>query len=227
MIKSGKINVQFNYNGSLYNIISDKDELFGSIFKRFQDTIGNYTKKFDYYDNGFLEPQMKLNEKNIANCPIYRVNVVTVNEVIGGDCFSMNFTDLSKQIYEEHYFSDSAPSYRRVTQGINIYGICKSKKCKIYKKEVIAPLKGVKKFNLIKERDDLECPECGGVISPKTVGFYYCEYNVKGCKFENKETKPFEFNGKASNKDSIQYYSPEKNGETTIVELIIEVTKFL
>ena len=72
---SEKINVLFNYKGILYPIQSDKDELFGSIFKRFQDTIGDYTKKFDYYDNGFLEPQMKLNEKNITNCPIYRVDV--------------------------------------------------------------------------------------------------------------------------------------------------------
>ena len=224
---SEKINVHFIYNGSKYNILSEKDQLFGSLFKRFQDTIGDYTTKFDYYSDGFLEPQMKLNEKNLHDSYYFTVNVVSVGDVISGSDFVLNFTDLGKQIYEEHYFSESAPSYRYVTQGINIYGICIRKRCKLYGKEAIVPLKGVKKFNLIEERENLECPECGAVISPKTVGFYYCEYNVKGAKYENKKTEPFEFKGKAANKNSIQYYNPDKNGKTTLAELIIEVTKFL
>ena len=60
--------------------------------------------------------------------------------------FSFRFTDISKQITEEHYFSDEAPSYRIVTRGINIYGICKFKKCCAYNEEVIVPLENVEFF---------------------------------------------------------------------------------
>jgi hypothetical protein len=44
---------------------------------------------------------------------------------LSGGMMPLKFTDVSKQIQEEHYFSDGAPSYRIVTQGINIYGICR------------------------------------------------------------------------------------------------------
>ena len=146
---------------------------------------------------------------------------------ITGGNFSMLFTDISKQIYEEHYFSDKAPSYRIVCQGINIYGICKVKKCLANKKEVVVPLRKIKKFNLIQQKEDLECPECGGNIIPKTLGFFLCKYKVKMKKYENGEIKSFEFEGESPKKDCIQYYNPDKNGETTIVELIIEITKDL
>jgi hypothetical protein len=139
----------------------------------------------------------------------------------------MKFTDISKQISEQIYFSSTAPSYRKVTKGINICGICKYKKCNAYNKEVIAPLENVKIFNLIDERENLECPECGALIVPKTLCFYLCEYKIKGRKLDNEKLDKFEFNGKANKKDSAQYYSPDKNGETKITELIIEIIKYL
>ena len=144
-----------------------------------------------------------------------------------GGILSLKFSDMSKQITEEHIFSNKAPSYRLVTRGINIYGICKVKKCEAYKKEVIHPLRKIVKFDLIKEKEDLECPKCGGNITPKTVGFHLCEYRVTGKKYFDDKIESFEFEGKAENKNSIQYYNPDKNGETTLIELIIEITKYL
>ena len=111
----------------------------------------------------------------------------------------MNFTDLSKQIYEEIYFSSSAPSYRRVSKGINICGICKCKKCDAYKQEVVVPKENVKEFNLINERDNIECPICGSIIASKTLCFYLCEYKIKGRKVVNNGLEEFEFSKKASN----------------------------
>ena len=108
-----------------------------------------------------------------------------------------------------------------MSQGKNIYGICKVKKFVAYKKEVIHPLK-IKKFDLIKEKEDLECPECGGNIVPKTIGFHLCKYRVTGKKYGSDKIETFEFERKAENKNSIQYYYPDKNGETTLIELIIE-----
>jgi hypothetical protein len=80
---------------------------------------------------------------------------------------------------------------------------------------------------LIENKDDLECPECRGYVIPKTLGFYLCEYIVNGEKIDGKKPKSFQFTGKAESQDSIQYYIPEENGETLIIELIIEITKYL
>ena len=41
--------------------------------------------------------------------------------------------------------------------------------CKACKKEIVVPIK--KKINLIKEKDELFCPECESIIIPKTVCF--------------------------------------------------------
>ena len=139
----------------------------------------------------------------------------------------MNFTDLSKQIYEQLYFSSSAPSYRKITKGINICGTFKFKKCIAYNEEVIVPLNGVRTFNLIDERENLECPECGALIVPKTLCFYLCEYKIKGRKINNEKLDKFEFIGKADKEESAQYYSPDRNGETKITELIIEIMDYL
>jgi len=171
-----------------------------------------------FYSNGEkLNLEMNLNQIHSNSIEAYEAE-----EVMGG-LYSLNFTDVSKQIHEEHYFSDDAPSYRTVTQGINIYGICKVKKCNAYRNEVIVPKIGEKKFDLINDFEDLECPECGGTIIPKTLGFHLCKYKVSGKKFINDKSEPFKFEGKAENKDSIQYFNPDKNGETMLVELKIEV----
>ena len=79
----------------------------------------------------------------------------------------------------------------------------------------------------MKEKDDLECPECGGIIIPKTLGFHLCEYKIEGTKFIDKKGEDFEIKGKAENANSIQYFNPDKNGEIMIVKLVIEITKDL
>ena len=154
------------------------------------------------------------------------IKAVQLDQVTGGG-LSLNFTDLSKNIYEEHYFSKAAPYYRIVSKGINVYGICKGKKCKLYNKEVICPLKEKKFFDLLKEKDDLECPICGSLIIAKTLGFFSCEYRIKGKKCENDKITPFELRDKANNKNSIRYFNPDKNGSAMFIELIAEVIEFL
>ena len=80
-----------------------------------------------------------------------------------------------------------------------------------------------KKFDLIKEKDNLECPECKGVVFPKTLGFHLCKYKVSVKVFLNGMIEPFEFEGKAENENSVQYFNPDENGEVMVVELKIEV----
>ena len=216
----------FYYDGDIYLLYCDEDELMSSIIKKFKEKSKTENIEFYFISNGkVLNPENKINQLNF-NLNFNRIDVYKEREMKGG-VLSLKFSDLSKQITEEHFFSEKAPSYRYVTRGINIYGICKVKKCEAYKKEVIHRLKNIKKFDLIKEKEDLECPKCGGNITPKTVGFHLCEYRVKGKKYYDDKIEPFEFEGKAENKNSIQYYNPDKNGETTLIELIIEITKYL
>ena len=84
----------------------------------------------------------------------------------------------------------------------------------------------ITKFNLIKERIYLKCPLCKGLIEPKTIAFYLCSYKVKGKNIENDKIKSFEFFNKTSNKGTVQYYNPIKNGKTLIMELIIEIINY-
>ena len=72
----------------------------------------------------------------------------------------------------------------------------------------------------------MKCPSCRGLFEPKTVGFYLCNYKIKGKNYEKDNVKSFEFQGKATNKKSIQYYDPIANGKTVVIELIIEITDF-
>ena len=140
----------------------------------------------------------------------------------------MMFTDLSKNKTIELGFSKNAPSYRKVTKGINIFGICNYKKCKAFKKEVVVMIKNKKKINLIKEREELLCPECEVQINPKTVGFYLCKFQISGKKVENDVIKQFKNPpDEAVNKKSIKYFDPDLNGEVMISELLIEVLEYL
>ena len=217
-----KKNVRIKYNSESYNVICETDESLSSVFEKFKKQSGMENQNLYFISEGKrLNPEIKLNQINIS-----WIDAHNEKNIIGGT-YGLNFTDVSKDVHEEHYFSDKAPSYRIVTQGINIYGICKGKKCAAYKKEVVVPLKNIKKFDLMKEKDDLECPECGGIIIPKTLGFHLCEYKIEGTKFIDNKGENFEIKGKAENKNSIQYFNPDKNGETMIVKLVIEITKDL
>ena len=139
----------------------------------------------------------------------------------------MMFTDASKNKTREIKFSEDAPSYRGITKGINIFGICNFKKCKAYKEEVVVNVKK-KKLDLIKERDELFCPECEATIIPKTVGFFLCKFVIYGKKLENGKEESFRNKeDEANNKYSVKYFDPELNGEVMVTELIIEVLEYL
>ena len=220
--KIEKSNITLKFKGKTYNVVCDKDESFSSIFEKLKNRIGMKDKNVNFISDGRkLNSEMKLNQ--ILST---RIEAYETENTMGG-FYPISFTDVRKQVHEEHYFSNTAPSYRIVTQGINIYGICRGKKCKAYKKEVIVPQRGRKKFDLIKEKKDLECPECGGIIEPKTLGFHLCKYKISGKVIFNDQSEPFEFEGKAENENSVQYFNPDKNGKTMIVKLIIEITKDL
>ena len=213
-----KTNIALKFRGKIYNVVCDRNESFSSIFEKLKNRIGMKDQNLNFTLNGKkIKSEMKLDDLDYISIEAYETMSAR------GGLYPVNFTDVRKKVHEEHYFSDTAPDYRTVTKGINIYGICKGNNCIAYKKEVVVPQKKKKKFDLIKEKDNLECPECKGVVIPKTLGFHLCKYKISGKVFINGMVDPFEIKGKAENKNSVQYFNPDENGEIMVVELKIEV----
>ena len=217
--------LKFKYDSQDYLLDCNPNDSFSLIFEKFRQKAGINNSNLTFaYKIIILKPEMKLSEIKAKNNSI--IKVIENQSILGGG-MPINFTDLSKNIHEEIYFSKTAPNYRIVCKGINIEGICKSKKCEAFKKKVIVPLKNKEKFDLIEERDELECPICENLIVPKTVLFHLCKYKIKGKKIENDINSPFEFSGVAESKNSTTYFNPDENGGTLISELKIEVIKYL
>lgn len=233
------INNEKNQNQNILNIYFEDtfrrkvflkcniNEYLSSLFRKYIQSTKKYNQNLIFLFNGStLNYKNKLSQIGIRNGE--KITVVDNGNLKGGGGggFSLKFSDLSKQIYEEMGFSDDAPIYRYVGNGINICGECKFENCVAYNLEVIVPLNQIRKFNLVKERENLKCPLCKSLINPKTVAFYLCGYKVKGKNYENDVIKSFEFYGKADKENVVQYYSPIKNGETLVIELIIEIINY-
>lgn len=77
------------------------------------------------------------------------------------------FADVSQQNYEEIYFNYHDEKFKNVSKGINLFGTCVNTKCIKYKKEVIAPLKNIKRLDFINELDKKKCPFCETYILSK------------------------------------------------------------
>jgi len=220
-----EIQIFLRYENKILRYACKIDESLSSVSEKFKKDSGYSNYKLEFLLHGkILDEKKTLKEMNIPNTSFIDVGIA--NEVIGGGV-PIKFTDVSKNMYIEQKFSKKAPKYKIASKGINVIGICKGRKCKAYNEAVIFPLKEKSNFNLIEEKDDLVCPRCGNLMVPKTLGFYLCEYKIKGKKCENDKIIPFDLEDKANNKDSIKYFDPEKSGNTILIKLIVEVTKFL
>ena len=218
------INIYFDDGESKKTpIVASPNELLSSLFTRYIHSTRKYNRNlFFIFGLRLLNPNMTIAQAGLNNFNTIRVND-SCSKLTGGGGFSLKFTDLSKQIHQDCYFTNNAPIWRNVSQGINIFGNCKCENCIANEQEVIVPLENMSRIDLIREKENLKCPMCKGLIEPKTVGFFLCEYNVRGKNFENGIIKPFEFKGIASSNNSFKYYDPVKNGETIVIELIIEI----
>ena len=203
-----------------------KDEKVSDVIQRYRVKFcdNEPTKKF-IFNAKALNLNLTVAEVGLVNNA--NIFVVSTKGIKGAGGIPLMFTDLSKNKTKEIGLSKKAPSYRKVAKGINIFGICNFKKCKAYKKEVVVRIKK-KKLDLIKERDELFCPECEATIIPKTVGFYLCKFMIYGKKLVDDQVERFEKEeDEANKKDSLKYFDPELNGEVTVIELIFEVLEYL
>jgi hypothetical protein len=136
--------------------------------------------------------------------------------------FSFQFLNVTQNILEEKNVSENF-AFGKVTKGINIYGICKFKKCQAYQKEVIISLKGKETFKMANEINNLECPICNGIIRPYNIGFKFCEFLIEGKIIEDNEIKSFQISGESRNPNIIKKFDSNRCGMITFIELNIKV----
>ena len=135
-----------------------------------------------------------------------------------GSGIPINFIDVENSKVQKLNFSKSAPEWRYVKKGLNLFGICQNKSCKAFKKEVIFNgereiIKGIinEKFNLQENIENIICPICGGIVIPKTCGFWDCEYQFIGDKIEGGKKVHVDSKSKETNGDDFEYFNPYEN----------------
>ena len=139
----------------------------------------------------------------------------------GGGNIPMNFVDVEKGVIQKLEFSSSAPKWRSVTKGLNLFGICKSVKCVANNKEVVFKVGINQKYNLQANVLNIKCPMCDGIIVPKTCGFWKCEYQFVGDKIEEGTLKHVDTGSKETKDDDFEYFNPYENDSVLWTDLTI------
>ncbi len=120
-------------------------------------------------------------------------------------------------------FSNSAPKWRTIDKGLNVFGKCSCNQCVAQNHTVIC-MKKICTIDLAKDSFECNCPMCGGAIKPITVGFYLCNYKITGASFENEKIENFgPITGKADDKDHCKYFDPS-DGTGSYIQYLIETS---
>lgn len=109
-------------------------------------------------------------------------------------------------------FNDSAPRWRGVESGLNIFGRCYNKTCEAYKQEVVCPI-NKRVFDIIYDCDIVKCPVCKKNFNQQTCGFYECSYTWTGIKVEkNSAIKKIIVQKWTSSGKNFLHFDPHQNG---------------
>ena len=211
---------------------SFQDEIISNMFIRFSKFMKVDYKlcKFLYNNEDIKFSTKKIKDLLNSTSPINYVELYQCAEVTGGGNLCRKLTDFSKEKIKYLKFNKNAPKYRYAGKGLNIFGICQYPNCEANKKEVVYIPKNMTlednqyfKYCLNDEIKNMVCPICNKIIKPKTIGFYKCEYQIKGEKIENGEAVKYDSKPKETKNDNFEYFDPEENGEVDWTELIIYV----
>ena len=104
---------------------------------------------------------------------------------------------------------------------MNLFGNCINKKCKANNKEVIYKVGINKKFDVFKDKKKIICPICSKNFLPKTMGFWKCEYQIKGEKLNEGDYEDIDINGKETREKYFEYFDPYKTGTISWTSLEI------
>lgn len=123
-------------------------------------------------------------------------------------------------------FTPTAPIWRTIDKGLNVYGKCTCKKCEA-KGQTVIDMKKKCKIDFCKSGFSCECPMCEGIIQPITIGFYMCKYKIFGQQMINDKIEKMELIDRES-KDPhhCQFYDPQ-DGMNNFISFIVEITEIL
>ena len=210
--------------GSIITFPSFQEEIISDMCKRFAKFINvDENSCFFIFDGN----NIKKNSKKIKELLLPSSIIEFKHPSLKGG-FEFKFTDVSKEKVTHLKFSETAPIYRRVKEGLNIFGICQNKECIANKKEVVYIPEDMNiednyfKFNVIEQIRNMLCPICKKIIKSKTLGFYNCEYQIIGEKIEEGVLKQYDSKPKETN-DDFEYFDSDENGEITWASLVIYV----
>ena len=84
-------------------------------------------------------------------------------------------------------FSKNAPKWRKVCEGLNLFGKCIYSKWEAFKKEIIYKVGINTKFDFNTQKSEIVCPIYNKNFIPKTLSFWKYEYQIKGEKLKDGE----------------------------------------
>ena len=160
--------------------------------------------------------------RTFADYKIWKeVRLYLVLRLRGGAMF-FNFVDVEKGVVQNLSFSNTAPRWRGVEEGLNLFGICQIRKCEAFNKEVVHKVGITKeKFNLQENILNIKRPICDGLVVPKTCGFWKCEYQFEGDKIEGGKLNHIDTKCKETQGDKFEYFNPFDNGNSLWTNLNI------
>ena len=145
------------------------------------------------------------------------------SQVIGaGGLCNIDFVNVDKSTKTQKIdISKDAPIWRQVSVGLNLFGKCINKKCKAFNEEVVYRVGINKIFDFNSNRKSIICPICSKNFVPITMGFWKCEYQIKGEKLKNGDYEEVNINGKETKGDNFEYFNPYKNETASWSKLMI------
>ena len=151
-----------------------------------------------------------------------KLEVKYEDKILGGELGGLEFVNVDELTKgKDLKDSDHGKEWRKIDIGLNLFGNCINKKCKANNKEVIYKVGINKKFDVFKDKKKIICPICSKNFLPKTMGFWKCEYQIKGEKLNEGDYEDIDINGKETREKYFEYFDPYKSGTTTWTSLEI------
>ena len=233
-----KINIGFeNSRGGenkYINIAVPAHETISNLIKEYYSRIGEIDskEKLFIYNSNYLDKMSNDTVRDLIKNSSEHITIFfnDTTDLDGAGSFPfVDFADISsKKIKMLTVGHSGGKEWRKINEGLNIFGICENENCSVKGKEVIFKTQltweGLH-FRLNEKLENIKCPICKGFFKPKTCGFWRCEYQFVGRNINYKKGKKECYISEPHETidDAFEYFDPIENGIKTWEELSIFV----
>ena len=197
------------------------------------NTIFEIKKKYDLMRFIFIHKSRRLkDDKTIEYYGIKEYDKILLKlDDIGGEVgvAAKGLGDPTKKGPVKFPITKDGPFYLSVSNGINLFGICKNINCNAYNKEVNSKF-GYGTFDLIKDLDpdSYKCPKCPVceflLLKLETCGFMKCKYTYEGKKLDGLKQVHVYYRNSISDYDQLDYFEIGRAGENKSLWTELEIT---